>query len=426
VNDVRLFILLAAILSLAALPAPAVAIVGGTDTPAGKYPAVANVTISGAFGCTGTLIAPDWVLTAGHCSSLTGGLGLATPIAFSPSSFEVVLGTVARSGAGGETFGVDRIVIPSDYLLTASYDTSLLHLTRPSKAAPTPVAGVGFQALSASGVLTEAAGFGLTADGGAAPDVLQQVQLPILPDGACAARYDSFEAPTQLCAGYAEGGRDTCQGDSGGPVFTRNTRGTLYLVGATSYGEGCARPNTPGVYARVSDQLLREFIRSHVPAGVVDAKAGDDTTPAQTYDPVTRTVRTAAPAAAAGTPAAAGSPAKPAGPRTTLTADRTRRRTLRSRGLRVRVGCSSACVARVRLTVDAATAKRLGRSSSTVGRVTLRRSSAGRSTAVVKLPRALARRLTARRRSILRVEADVAERSFGRVRIVRRAVLTGR
>ncbi len=50
---------LAATLGLAALPATASAVVGGTDAPAGKYPAVANVVISDAFGCTGTLIAPD-------------------------------------------------------------------------------------------------------------------------------------------------------------------------------------------------------------------------------------------------------------------------------------------------------------------------------------------------------------------------------
>jgi trypsin len=64
-----------------------------------------------------------------------------------------------------------------------------------------------------------------------------------------------------VCAGFPQGGVDTCQGDSGGPMFGRDGAGTLKVVGATSFGEGCARPNKPGVYARVGDTLLRECTR---------------------------------------------------------------------------------------------------------------------------------------------------------------------
>ena len=59
-----------------------------------------------------------------------------------------------------------------------------------------------------------------------------------------------------------------CQGDSGGPMFGRDATGALKVVGATSWGEGCARPGKPGVYARVGDTVLREWIRSVAPAGV--------------------------------------------------------------------------------------------------------------------------------------------------------------
>jgi trypsin len=71
-----------------------------------------------------------------------------------------------------------------------------------------------------------------------------------------------------VCAGFPEGGVDTCQGDSGGPMFGRTSGGVLRVVGATSFGEGCARPGKPGVYARVGDTVLREWIRGHVPDGV--------------------------------------------------------------------------------------------------------------------------------------------------------------
>lgn len=415
---------LAATLGLAALPASAAAVVGGTDAPAGKYPAVANVVISDAFGCTGTLIAPDWVLTAGHCSSLTGGLGIATPLAYPPSAFSVVVGSVASSGAGGERVAVDRVVVPGGYLLTAGFDTSLLHLASPARTAPTPVAGVGFEPLSAPGVLGELAGFGLTAEGGSAPETLQQVPLPIATDATCGARYGSFEPGTQLCAGYPDGGRDACQGDSGGPLFSRVASGALYVVGTTSYGEGCARPQSPGVYARVADRTLREFIRANAPAAIADAAPGADVTPAQTYDPATKTVRSrtsAAPVAPTPRPVA-----DAAAFRASLAADRTRRATLRSRGLRFRLRCSAACTARVSLRVDAATAGRLGRSGRTIATATLRRSGAGRTIATLKVPAALARRLTARRSAMLRLEATVRPVGGPEMPLTRRVVLTGR
>ena len=51
---------------------------------------------------------------------------------------------------------------------------------------------------------------------------------------------------------YEQGGIDTCQGDSGGPLVCESS-GQYYLQGLTSFGIGCADPNNPGVYTRVSD-----------------------------------------------------------------------------------------------------------------------------------------------------------------------------
>ena len=73
-----------------------------------------------------------------------------------------------------------------------------------------------------------------------------------------------FDAQTMVCAGFPQGGTDTCQGDSGGPLFGHTAAGALKVVGATSFGEGCARAGKPGVYARVARH----------PAARVDPLAG--------------------------------------------------------------------------------------------------------------------------------------------------------
>ena len=54
----------AALAALAFTAAPSSAIVGGSDAAPGEFPSVAEITF-GAFGCTGTLISPDTVLSAG-------------------------------------------------------------------------------------------------------------------------------------------------------------------------------------------------------------------------------------------------------------------------------------------------------------------------------------------------------------------------
>ena len=87
-------------------------------------------------------------------------------------------------------------------------------------------------------------------------------------DAYCAGAYSEFDPKTMLCAGFPQGGVDTCQGDSGGPMYGTTAAGARRVVGATSFGEGCARPNKPGVYARVGDTELREWIASVAPAAV--------------------------------------------------------------------------------------------------------------------------------------------------------------
>jgi trypsin len=251
--------------ALGATASPSLAIVGGHDAAAGAYPAVAEITFGQSFLCTGTLIAPTWVLTAGHCGSVTGA-AVASPASWPAALIDVRIGS--NQSGQGEKVPVSRAVVEPNYLVNSGYDITLLQLSRASTKAPTKVAGAGEGALWSPSTLDTIVGWGTTSEGGDTPGTLQEAQVPITTDAYCAGAYSDFDPQTMVCAGFPQGGVDTCQGDSGGPLYGRTGAGALKVVGATSFGEGCARAGKPGVYARVGDTTLREWIRSQAPDGV--------------------------------------------------------------------------------------------------------------------------------------------------------------
>lgn len=261
----RLLAAAAAVAACLVFASPSSAVVGGRDAAPGAYPAVAEITFGSSFLCTGTLIAPRWVLTAGHCGSITGA-AVASPAAWPPQLIDVRIGSVTPGA--GERVPVRRVVVNPNYLANVGYDIALLELSTPSTKTPARVVGAGGAALWAPATLESIVGFGTTSEGGDVADTLQEAQVPITTDAYCSGAYDDFDATSMVCAGFPEGGVDTCQGDSGGPMFGRDAAGVLKVVGATSFGEGCARPGKPGVYARVGDTVLREWIRSQAPDGV--------------------------------------------------------------------------------------------------------------------------------------------------------------
>src|SRR4051812_25716966 len=95
----RLTLGLAAVCAALALTAaPSMAVVGGNDAAPGAYPAAAEVACGEACLCTGALSAPPWVLTAGHCGSMTGP-AVGTPAAWPQQLIDVRTGSV-KPGKG--------------------------------------------------------------------------------------------------------------------------------------------------------------------------------------------------------------------------------------------------------------------------------------------------------------------------------------
>jgi trypsin len=215
-----------------------VQVVGGSVLSKSTYQtffrSVASLQISGSHFCGGTLIAANKILTAAHC--------VRDMSASDQSRLRVVLGSQSLNNRNGaEVFRVTKIQIHPEF------DAALLDLNGKSTMPVAPINSS--KAAPAPGATTFVAGWGVTQEDGNLSRNLKFAQLRIVSNRDCAKVYGNSIDEGTICA-YADGA-DACQGDSGGPLFTFDGQ-KLTVVGIVSFGEGCARPNIPGVYARVS------------------------------------------------------------------------------------------------------------------------------------------------------------------------------
>lgn len=213
------------------------AIVGGSDVPHGKWPD--TVAVVGETGvCTGTLIAPDVVLTAGHCADIT-------PIS-------VIANTTDYSKVGGVKVKVARTVAHPDWDTT--YDVAVILLAQPINSVTPRAIGTAcsFREVGAD-TQVRLVGFGATDFQGVTSNTHLKEAMTAVIDPTCSG---GFGCNTSVSPGgeFVAGGvgtADSCFGDSGGPVYLETSRGPI-LIGAVSRGvNNAATPcGSGGIYVR--------------------------------------------------------------------------------------------------------------------------------------------------------------------------------
>ncbi|KAM6412701.1 acrosin-like [Pluvialis apricaria] len=226
-------------------------VVGGTDAQPGAWPWIVSIQDPWKAGtghiCGGSLISPQWVLTAAHCFIKARHITM----------WRVVIGATQLTQLGPEVQvrNIKRLVVHEHYSsVSERNDIALLELDQPVQCSPyiqlacVPDASLTVPQLKSCYV----SGWGsTTARSGGSTDVLQEAKVRLIDVKLCnSSRWYAGGIHTHnLCAGYPQGGIDTCQGDSGGPLVCKdNNADHFWLVGVTSWGKGCARPHQPGVY----------------------------------------------------------------------------------------------------------------------------------------------------------------------------------
>lgn len=235
-------------------------IVGGNLVNAAEYPWVAFIQAETGggegFECSGTVVAPRIVLTAGHCVEDIES-GRLTPA----SDYAVAIGVSSLSEvAPGQALQVSEAVVdPAFRPATARNDAGLLVLATPTSAPALPLATAADSSLLAAGTPLTVAGWGLTSAGaGEITGDLRAGETVIQSSSFCSrqvSRFYAFYSPaTQLCAidppAYASG---TCHGDSGGPAVA-GSGAEAVQVGIVSLGQAKCSTRLPDVFTRV-DQV---------------------------------------------------------------------------------------------------------------------------------------------------------------------------
>ena len=228
-----------------------VAVIGGQPAEAGTSPWMAYILDfrgEEEGQCSGTVVAPNLVLTAGHCAE-----NMQSGVVNEASGYRVTTGNVdwAAPAAERQESDVTRVIVCSCFdRRTLVGDVALLQLSTPTTAPAVTLA-------SSPRVATPAvfAGWGKTFPAQEAPmQVLQWAHTVAQTAASCERETSLFSPASEVCAiDPPERRTGVCEGDSGGPLLTADPSavGGMVEVGVASHTSGHCATTSPSVFTRV-------------------------------------------------------------------------------------------------------------------------------------------------------------------------------
>ncbi|WP_442934749.1 S1 family peptidase [Micromonospora sp. CPCC 205714] len=209
-------------------PGAAQAIANGTPVTEGDYQFSTKLTMTNIprgdgstynSACTGALIAPQWIATAGHCFHDVAGNRVSGPVPYATTA------TIGRADITATTGHVIDIV---EVRQASRRDIALAKLATPvTDITPLPIS----TSTPRTGTILRMTGWGATSSVNATPAThLQTGQFKIT----------RVSGTSLMVTGYAPAANTSaCVYDSGAPYFTENLDGTQTLVSVESGGPAC-------------------------------------------------------------------------------------------------------------------------------------------------------------------------------------------
>eukprot|EP00191_Tetraselmis_sp_GSL018_P020860 CAMPEP_0177594270 /NCGR_PEP_ID=MMETSP0419_2-20121207/9692_1 /TAXON_ID=582737 /ORGANISM="Tetraselmis sp., Strain GSL018" /LENGTH=283 /DNA_ID=CAMNT_0019085569 /DNA_START=77 /DNA_END=925 /DNA_ORIENTATION=+ len=223
-------------------------VTNGTRVTSG-YEYVVSIFSYGSLRCGGWVYRPNIIVTAANCVQNSGVMARTRTLSVFAKRYDL-----SADYGVDQSFSVESIATHPGYdSNTKEYDVALLKLDRDIEVNPAKLITADIEEeLTRDSELT-VIGWGVDAPNSAVlPGFLQKGTVSWEPLTDCQDKYPKEIVSSSMVCTRATSSQDACVGDGGGPLLFEQRVGEARVVGIVSWGQGCATPGKPGVYASMA------------------------------------------------------------------------------------------------------------------------------------------------------------------------------